>query len=578
MTASLPDGPLRSLARSCAPERAWAQGVLLALVAAAYAGSLFGGFASDDWAMIVDNEANMGSLAVVPKFFTSPVWAFSNVENGDRSLYRPAWLLWQFLVYGLSGQQPLGWHLANVALHTANVFLVAALVERLVPGVARRDRYLAAALFAVHPALSQSVAWVTGSTDILMTTGFLAGVLSHLRFRDTGRTRHLVLTAVWFAVAVLSKEAAFVFPAVVIACDLCQGAGGRTLRVRAYAALFGVAGAYLLARTLALQAVLQAGSNLFEISAQSLARLAEYLLLYARFLAVPWPVPYYMRHVPEGLAEGYDIGLGAAVIAGLLYAAVRRRTRFPVLWMAFTLAVPLLLALHDRGQFAVRFLYLPAAGGAVLAAAVLSDLRQRWPRAPTPAALGLAALLAALTHAETLAWQSQETWARKVIAFDPGASSGWLALARDYVRQGNGGKAVRTYRMGLEQATPMAEKVKVAEALGLYYADGGRFAESLEQYRWISEQEGFEAKGLLGVGNNYWMMRRFEDALDAYRRARRFAPRDRLLLFNLALVNEQLGHAAQAAAYYRELLRLAPSWSNAQALARARRFLEATGR
>lgn len=558
-------------------DRIWPQALVLALVAVAYSYSLLGGFASDDLAMIVDNEENMGSIAAIPKFFTSSVWAFSNVENSDRSLYRPAWLLWHFLNYSVSGQQPFGWHLGNVALHTLNVFLVAALIGRLLPETSLRERYLGAAFFAVHPALTQSVAWVTGSTDILLTTAFLAGFLCHLRFRETGRTRHMALTAMWFGVAVLSKEAGFVFPVVVIAYDLCQGTAWKDLPMRAYAVLFAVAGVYLLARALALQAVLQPGSNQFQFSADSILRLGEYALLYVRFLAVPWPVPYFMRHIPDGIAEGHDIAIAIVLAAGLLYAVFRRPTRFPVLWTVFTLAIPLLLALHDRGQFAVRFLYLPTAGAAVLVAAVLFELNRRWSRITTLAAVGVAIVFVALAHRETLAWQSQETWAKKVIAFDPGARMGWIALGRYHAQQGDSAAALKVYREGLERTASVLEKAKVAAVLGLFYADNGKYAESLEIYRWISRQKGFESEGLLGAGNNYWMMNRYEDARLAYEEARRFAPDNLLLLFNLGLLNEQLGHTEDAARYYRQVLHLGADWSNVQALARARRFLQAIG-
>lgn len=145
----LPD-TLKSLRRTITLDRVWPQGVVIALIAVAYWYSLFAGFTSDDLAMIIDNEENMGSVKAIPKFFTASVWAFSNVENSGGSLYRPAWLLWHFLNYSVSGQQPFGWHLSSVALHTLNVFLVASLIRRLLPETSAREQYLAAALFAVR--------------------------------------------------------------------------------------------------------------------------------------------------------------------------------------------------------------------------------------------------------------------------------------------------------------------------------------------------------------------------------------------------------------------------------------------
>ncbi len=529
--------------------------------------------------MIVDNGENMGSLAAIPKFFTSGVWASSNLNHDDGALYRPMWLIWHFLNYQISGQDPFGWHVANVSLHAVNTLLVAALIGRLLPEISVAEQYAGAALFGVHPALTQCVAGISGSTDIVLTTAFVAAFLCYARFRESGRRRDFAWASIWFAIAVLTKEPGFVFPFVVVAYDVSKGRSWRDLPISSYVILLAIAGGYLVIRAVALTSTLPDGESHFEMSVESLSRLVEYALLYARFLAVPWPVVDYMRHVPGGVANGYDIFIGAVAAAGMVYGVLRHREgRFAVIWMVFALAAPLLLALHANGQFAVRFLYLPAAGGAVFATIFLTAVKKHWQWVWPSLPIGLAVILTTLTVVETQTWRSQEAWAKKIVSLDPGAIGGWIALLRYHLYLGEVPKATAVYREVMNQDLPVSDKTQAAEMLGLHYADERKFAESLEIYRWISEQEGFEAKGLLGVGNNYWMLRRYQDARDAYEQARRFAPADLLLLFNLGLLSEQLGDASDAAKYYGDLLRLAPNWSNAQALARARRFLEATGR
>ncbi|MBW1990378.1 MAG: tetratricopeptide repeat protein, partial [Deltaproteobacteria bacterium] len=86
-------------------------------------------------------------------------------------------------IYG--GPSPAGFHLTNLALHLANVWLVFLLARQAArslehdPLSARRLAMAAAALFAVHPAGAQVVGWIPGREEVLMVFFFLSGLLLH---------------------------------------------------------------------------------------------------------------------------------------------------------------------------------------------------------------------------------------------------------------------------------------------------------------------------------------------------------------------------------------------------------------
>lgn len=169
-------------------------------------------------------------------YFANVVWA--QFTGGPPSFYRPVFLLWMRLNFLLSGDSPWGWHLLSIAKHILVAALLGILVWRLL-----RDRtaaLVAATLFALHPAQTESVSWVT-VPDPLMTAGVLGAILCYLKYQSgsaraavRGKKRRGATATVapqrsfaWLAAAyavyfgaLLSKEAAIIVPVTIlgIAC------------------------------------------------------------------------------------------------------------------------------------------------------------------------------------------------------------------------------------------------------------------------------------------------------------------------------------------------------------------------
>ena len=110
-------------------------------------------------------------------------------------------------------------HLENVLLHGASAVLFWALLKRLrLPGA-----WIAAALFALHPMMVESVAWITERKNVLCTFFSLLALLVHGRVsgwwasETAARQRWLeVLPTLLVALALLSKISAALLPGVVL--------------------------------------------------------------------------------------------------------------------------------------------------------------------------------------------------------------------------------------------------------------------------------------------------------------------------------------------------------------------------
>lgn len=125
-------------------------------------------------------------------------------------------------------------HVGNLLLHLANVWLTYRLLLRLVRHVP--GAFFGALLFAVHPLQVESVAWISETRGTLATLFSLSALHRYLDFAgvdpDRGlfadwayvplerRTRDYVWGTIYFALALLSKPSAASLPAVVAIVDV----------------------------------------------------------------------------------------------------------------------------------------------------------------------------------------------------------------------------------------------------------------------------------------------------------------------------------------------------------------------
>src|SRR5215831_3682528 len=140
--------------------------VLLAL--ATSVNTLWNHFASDDLEQILNN-AFIKTFKNLPAAFTRGVWSFTSTDivfNVD-SYFRPIFGSFLTINYALFGNKAFGWHLISLLTHAAVTYLVFAASREITQR--NWESGLTASLFAVHPVHAESVAWISGITDPLMT-------------------------------------------------------------------------------------------------------------------------------------------------------------------------------------------------------------------------------------------------------------------------------------------------------------------------------------------------------------------------------------------------------------------------
>lgn len=176
---------------------------LALLTVLAYGNTTRNGLLWDDEALVTNNSyiRNFHYLGMA---FRSDL--FHTYSPTIVPYYRPLQTVSYMTDYALWGVNPFGYHLTNLLLHLLCGLLLALLIEKL---TANRLLALAVAgLFAVHPVLTNAVAYVAGRADSLALAGMLAAWLLFLRPGRLAFTASLLC----YLAALCSRENAFLFP------------------------------------------------------------------------------------------------------------------------------------------------------------------------------------------------------------------------------------------------------------------------------------------------------------------------------------------------------------------------------
>jgi hypothetical protein len=432
----------------------------IVFVFAVYSRSLDFQFVLDDHHFTADPRIRESGH--VWDYFANYVWA--QFTGGRPSFYRPVFALWMRVSFLLAGLSPWGWHLLSIAKHVGVAALLGILTWKLL-----RDStaaLIAAALFALHPAQTESVSWVT-VPDPLMSAGVLGATLCYLRYleedvrtvpqtsprksRKTPERKMPRRSIAWltgsvasYFAALLAKETAIIFPALLVGMNLClkpslDSPKGRRSAIagtsvsralRHIVPFLSVTVLYLAMRFSALGGTLGAATQHLSWRTVMLSW-PPTLWFYVKVLF--WPVRSYSFADPT-LVEAFSLRGVALPLLGLVSVATamagamfwawrkarRKLSREETLGVATALVagtlltvLPLLLALNlnalNPGDFLHgRYTYLPLAGLMLLVATFYRVAGKARPFLLCAGA-ALAIVFAALTLVQEKQWKDDAT-------------------------------------------------------------------------------------------------------------------------------------------------------------------------
>ncbi|MDP6438701.1 MAG: tetratricopeptide repeat protein [Candidatus Brocadiia bacterium] len=475
-----------------------------------YARTLGGEFVADDVGLILGNP-QIHSLRNVPRFF---IESFSQSRGAGykTGYYRPVVTSTFALDYALGGPgRPWVFHLTNVLAYAACAVLAYALLRRLIED--RAAAVLAGVLFACLAAHTESVAWISGRTDLLALTFMLGAALCLLRARidaapGAGRMEglrplHYGAAFLLMLLALLSKEVALALLPMWIAFEVTFGRRARwsaplVQRVAAVGTLALACAVYMVLRRVALGELGTGGVAIFEPwTPQGLATVALCVFQYLGKMALPVELSFGFEVEPfrtAGALLPVLCLIGAVGLMALtIWATLRRPGVGFALWWVWLGLAPALNIVPITETAAERFAFVPSVGFCLLVGLLVQEVRRhrsggpdrRWAAAACAAVAVLAAGHACLAASGAGNWRTQRTLYLSTLRSSPDSPVSQELAAEAYISDPDTPlRAALHYRRCLELAGGKPRLQLLAHAgLGRFYARQGQLSSSLLHLR-----------------------------------------------------------------------------------------------
>lgn len=468
-----------------------------------------------------------------------------------------------FLLRRLFGLAPWPYHLLCVLVHAANAALVLRLLlRRYAPAAALG----AALLFAVLPVHVEAVAYVSELPETLMTVFVLLAWLS-LERPEAAQGRGLL----FFALALLSKEQAIMFPGILALHDWAfhKTPFWSPKRRGLYLALAGCAAGYLALRTAVLGRPFHVGVDYFA-GAPWLTRALTLAKFYVTGLL--WPAA-------SGLGVRYDFSrpaipdasagdalawacllTGALALGGALWRFARGGAGAkPAFWLLsaalfFLPASNLIVPLNVIG--AQRHLYFPSIGLCLLAGAALARL----PRGRAWALAAACAWFGARTWLAARAWSDEGTFHAENVRVNPLSASARAGLGAWQAAAGLKAEAEASFLAAIERDPRDPQSYY---NLGRLRWERGELAGAEAAFRQALERNPGDADVWIFLAELAALRKDLPGARKSLTRAIELKPWDATAHFNLAGLLLKAGDARGAARHFRKYLQIDPGAQDA---------------
>ena len=512
------------------------------LILISYGNSLNNVFLSDDLAEIVNNP-NIGNLG----------YAISSRPTGFIRL------ILNWMAFGLGGLNPFFFRSINILFHAGTVFLIYLLFKRL---YSQRLALFVAGLFAVHPAISEAVVWISGGTYPQYAFFFLLSFLFYIL--SAKRRLFYLLSFIFFSLSFMSHPqmpiALFlIFP--LFEFSFGPPAGGLKKNWTKTLPYLALSIAYVL---ISLSVMPERETTLQSMHYQQggtdnpLIQIPVALSSYFELTIFPKSLTLYHSELAFG-AINFAIRalLTLAFFGAILFAF--RKNKFIFFWLSFFLIAlsPTLTPLRMNWIVAERYLYLPILGLLAIIALGLDKLSHnlKFKQGIYVFFSILLIMLSVRTIVRNIDWKNEDNLWIATGKTSPSSPNTHNNLGDVYGRQGNKLAALAEFQRAIELKPNYGDAY---HNLANTYIELGQADKALENYQNALKFNPNLWQSYQNIAAIYFNLKKFDLTIENLTKAAAINPRNLNIRNNIGIVYLTAGEKGKAKEIFNLILSVDP--------------------
>lgn len=560
-------------------------------------------FAYDDTDFFVRWDG-VKSLENIPAFFNG------NLPVLHQHTYRPVRSIVQAMVYSVSGENPLGYHIFSIIIHLLATVLVYLLARKFFH---EKVALLSAVIFGVLPVHTSAVTFMTASFDLIGIVFVLLSLYLYVLFREKDKK-----VLLWFSigsalVGFFSYEIALILPLLIVLYDSCiRSEDVQRLKKNIHHYLFFFAGviAWIIVKY-GIVGDAYKGALFQDIAfVPRMLTMLKATMVYMYVVIINYPLRVFyditISHTISELATLISFLVIAAmlILSVFLYKKKKRALTFIILWF-FISILPVANIVQTSRFISEGYVYLASVSWAFLVGYAVIKLLEYADRKQVKALkaaviilfLALANGYATLSIIRNVDWRSDKTlWARE-IELSPDFASPYVGLALYFRNQEDYNKAIEYEKIAieinpdfflahqnlgdiyveqglLEEAIPyMTKAVELAPGylvtvhnLGLVYQELGNYEKAKQYYKDALDIYADNYETIYNLGIIHGRLAEYDESIEYFNRAIDLRKNDPRGYLGLGIAYQEMGDSNQAIRYYQETLKVDPANAAAKTL------------
>ena len=433
--------------------------ILFAVTFIFYANTLSNGFVHDDIWQVEQNQTikNFNNLTQV---FSGCI--AEQLLGGCKNIgfyYRPTQSFLYLLVSQIS-HQPWIFHLTNLLLGFASAVLLFIFLELILKN--RFFAFIAALLFLTHPANSEVINWISATPEMLLAIFIFSTLIFLQVYLQKKKNWFLFASVTTFFLALLTKETAFFYLAVLPVLVLLNHKSKLKPKNFYFLGYYLIPGIiYLLIRLSVLGRVVYKYEGYYSLD--SIQQLFTAFTLFPKYLLkliYPFPLSF-QPQIPPVLEYENTVMLSFILVfavLGLLYYLYQTKQKNLLLGLSMIIIgiTPALIFVNKLGEnlFSERYLFIPVAGFSLI---VIDSLKRGIGKYQLLKKNYLIALLIIFLSLSFITvfqrnrdWKDNLTTYQAMVRVDPTHKKAHLMMGNIYLEEGSADKAISEYQTALK--------------------------------------------------------------------------------------------------------------------------------